>query len=378
MTPQPPPQLPAPHQRTSGPTAGSSSGGGPGGELHDVSTLNDSLASAGVDLKAEEENLRQQAGSHRRWADSGDRTKRSAQVDTKTLATTVNNVARHHRLARGAQDEAVQYLALALKARLTGLLTAMLAAEQHRTGAGVSRPAGIWDPHNEPEHAQGQSEEATGATPMWHHTVRRDVGLQLRALEKAEREEEQRTRKERKERLDAQAAALAAMQAPPPMTPMDGGMFDDDDGPAKKKRKKEPSNRNMSEDVRKKMSNAVASQAAGISTKKYAWMTDGAGSGPPKIKSKATNGADSAPSTPAATPGASGTAASPAATNGKAKQFVPGGKGKASAAGATGYASATPALAHVPERTLTLRDAMFVITRERGHGGGRGAARGWT
>ena len=321
--------------------------------------------------QAEEENLRQQAGSHRRWPEQGDRTKRSNAIDSKTLTNPVSTIARHHGLAKGASDESLQYLALALKARLHGLVTSMLDAAEHRATAQATRPAGLWDPHN-----------GEDATAMWTHIVRRDVGLQLAALEKAEREDEQRLRKERKERQEAQAAALAAMQAPP--MPMPGAM-DDDEGPAKKKRKKEGpgvSARNMSEDVRKKMSNAVASQAAGISTKKYSWMTEGgsASSTPQKPKTRpatATTPAgqpDSAPGTPApGTPGGPASAAPTPAASGTSKPFVAG-KGKA---GANGTAAAAAKNATEP-RTVTLRDAMFAIQRERGHGGGRGAARGWT
>jgi hypothetical protein len=59
--------------------------------------------------------------------------------------------------------------------------------------------------------------------------------------------------------------------------------------PKKKKKKEGPgvTARNMSEDVRKKMSNAVASQAAGLSTGKYAWMNAAAGTSTP-AKTKST------------------------------------------------------------------------------------------
>lgn len=329
--------------RPAQPAASSSTGGG-GGDLHDVSTLNDSLASAGVDLRAEEENLtKSAAGNHKTWNIREDRTKRAAVVDTRALAQTINNVAKHHGLAKGAQDDAVQYVAHALRARMEALLTAMLAAAQHRTEAQVTAPPGVYDPHE------------TG-TPMWDNQVRRDVALQLAAIEKAEREEEMRVRKERRERQEAHAAQLAALNAP---QGANGGGGDDDE-PKRKKKKEGPgvAARNMSEDVRKKMSNAVASHAAGLG-KKYAWMTDGAAAAPAATPSKPKPKADTpTPSTPApSTPAASGWA----------KPYVPAGK------------SATPSTPTEPEqRRLTLRDAMFVIEHERGHGGGRGAAKGWT
>ncbi len=102
-------------------------------------------------------------------------------------------------------------------------------------------------------------------------------------LEKVEREEEMKVRRERKERADmaaAHAAALAAQAAGGPSAVAE--VYDDADGGAKKKRKKEGPGvtaRNMSEDVRKKMSNAVASQAAGIGGK-YSWMTAANASAP--------------------------------------------------------------------------------------------------
>ncbi len=55
-------------------------------------------------------------------------------------------------------------------------------------------------------------------------------------------------------------------------------MATDEDGAPKKKRKKEGPGvtaKNMSEEVRKKMSNAAASHAAGLSTGKYSWMHAG-------------------------------------------------------------------------------------------------------
>ncbi len=118
---------------------------------------------------------------------------------------------------------------------------------------------------------------------MWSILVRTDVAKQLAALEKVEREEEMKVRRERKERADmaaAHAAALAAQQRGGPSAVAE--VYDDADGGAKKKRKKEGPGvtaRNMSEDVRKKMSNAVASQAAGIGGK-YSWMTAANASAP--------------------------------------------------------------------------------------------------
>ncbi len=134
----------------------------------------------------------------------------------------------------------------------------MIAAAQHRTEAQLTRAPGMYAPD----------------APMWNAVVKRDIGKQLAALEKAEREDELRARKERKERAElaaAHAAALAAQAggtaAPSVATAGADGEAAEGEGTAKKKRKKDGPGvtaRNMSEDVRKKMSNAVATQAAGL------------------------------------------------------------------------------------------------------------------
>jgi len=150
----------------------------------------------------------------------------------------------------------------------------------------------------------------------------------------------------------------------------DAGMEDGEGGPKKKKKKDGPgvTARNMSEDTRKKMSNAVAAQAAGLSTGKYAWMTQAnASTPPPKPK-------------PAAVP--TGTtasaAASPATTTAPAASAGAGGRWARPYVPTKTSQSQTPQREEDTRRAITLRDAMFVIEKEKGHGGGRGAARGWT
>ena len=196
---------------------------------------------------------------------------------------------------------------------------------------------------------------------MWSHVVKRDVRKQLLALEKVEREEEARIRRERHERLENPGGVTAGTSG----TGGDSGAENGDVG-KKRKRVKElgPGVRDkmMSEEVRKKFVDDVASRAVGGGTKKYAWMTatpiPGAVSTPTSIPKPAVtpnstlNGAST--SYPRPTPGASG-----------------------------GWMRATPqALRRGAEdedgtRSLTLLDVDFAIDREKGHGGGRGAARGW-
>ena len=265
------------------------------------------------------------------------------------------------------------------------LITAMVKAAKYRTDGGFDRPAGFYE-----------AVDGGEPTPMWSILVRNDVAKQLAAIEKVEREEELRIRKDRKERAEMQAAHAAALaaQAAGASNIGEGGVGDDDSrmggtGATKKKRKKEGPGvtaRNMSEDVRKKMSNAVATQAAGLGGR-YAWMTSanttgGAGAAKPKIGgTSTTTGGASTTSAPVPAMGSSWarpyipTMRKPGAPGGTATTFGPGTGGGVGAIG-SGQAESEEAAAALTR--VTMRDAMFVIDRERGHGGGRGSARGWT
>jgi hypothetical protein len=227
---------------------------------------------------------------------------------------------------------------------------------------------------------------------MWRISVRSDVAKQLAVLEKVEREEEMKVRRERKERAEMTAAHAAALAAQASGAAAAGAAVGDtsgtsasleEEGSAKKKRKKDGPGvtaRNMSEDVRKKMSNAVATQAAGLGGK-YAWMTAANANTPtPKPKPATATLTSSTMATSAATSVATlttlaaiatTTIANPASNTASswARPYVPTKKST----------SVTPQTS--PEEdtrtTVTMRDAMFVIEKEREHGGGRGAARGF-
>ena len=289
----------------------------------------------------------------------------------------MRTIGTQHKVTR-IPDESVNYLALALRARLQDLVTAMIAASHHRTDTQFDRPASLYE----------------DGSPMWSIVVRSDVAKQLAALEKIEREEETKIRKERKERAEMTAAHAAALQAQANgmagnhSMDMGGGMsLDDPDGVAKKKRKKDGPGvtaRNMSEDVRKKMSNAVATQAAGLGGK-YSWMTAANTSTPQKAKpivstpvvvtpaapSVTTTGVPTTTSVPATSSSSTAAAAAAAAASSSwARPYVPTKKSNSLAPTQTPTEDDTRA-------SVTMRDAMFVIEKERGHGGGRGAARGW-
>jgi hypothetical protein len=150
----------------------------------------------------------------------------------------------------------------------------------------------------------------------------------------------------------------------------DGGYDDGEGGMSKKKRKKDGPGvtaRNMSEDVRKKMSNAVASQAAGLGGK-YAWMNAAnAPASTTKIKATAQSTTTTAAAGPSSSPATPPAAAAASPASGWSRPYL-----------STKKSMSTPAPAEDDNRTaVTLRDALFVIEKERGHGGGRGASRGW-
>ena len=269
----------------------------------------------------------------------------------------MRTIGTQHKVTKIPEDS-VNYMALALRARLQELITAMIAASHHRTDTQFDRPVSLYE----------------DGTAMWGLLVRSDIAKQLAALEKVEREEESKARRERKERAEVAASHAAALAAQIPggnSMGADGGFDDLDGGGAKKKRKKEGPGvtaRNMSEDVRKKMSNAVASQAAGLGGK-YAWMN--AANATPASTPRAK------PAGPTTTAGAANVVNNPATTTAPASGSVGGGSW-ARPYVSTKKSSSTPTSAEEDMRTsVTFRDAVFVIEKERGHGGGRGAARGW-
>ncbi|KAI0650890.1 transcription initiation factor TFIID component TAF4 [Trametes meyenii] len=323
----------------------------------DVATLNDALGSAGVDLRAEEENMQRSSDtyySYRPYEDRSHKQPTKPNFDTRIIGQTMRNIGSQHKVPKIPEDS-VNYLALALRARLQDLLTAMIAAAQHRTDAQFDRPASTYE----------------DGRPMWSVVVRTDVAKQLTVIERVEREEEMRIRRERKERQEAVAAAQSASivsAANGAAAESAGG--DDEGGPKKKKKKEGPgvTARNMPEDLRKKMSNAVAKQAAGLGTSKYAWMTAGgaANGGGTPAKSKS---AGSAPTQRASTPATTTAPAQSASAGSWARPY------QSSKPNAQQQQQAKEEDGRL---AVTLRDAMFVVENERGHGGGRGAARGWT
>ncbi|KAG0698688.1 transcription initiation factor TFIID component TAF4 family-domain-containing protein [Suillus ampliporus] len=357
--PQPQAQLQRQQTSTTAPVTGATAqpaNANSGMDTSDVATLNDALGSAGVDLRAEEESLQRSHDSHQSYRTFEDRSRKqpaTPSIDTRFLGTTMRSIGTEHKVTKIPEDS-VNYLAIALRARLQDLVTAMVAAANHRTDTQFDRPSCLYD----------------NGTPMWSIVVQSDVAKQLAALEKIEREEEMKVRRERKERADlaaAHAANLAAQASGGSAMAVDG----DEEGGAKKKKKKEGPGvtaRNMSEDVRKKMSNAVASQAAGLGGK-YSWMN---ASNAPATGGKSKPGASSTATTSTATTTTPATTTAPAVSTTAASSWVRPYIGKKGS-------PTSPQIGDDDDRMpVTMRDAMFAIEKERGHGGGRGSARGWS
>ncbi|KIK63114.1 hypothetical protein GYMLUDRAFT_41433 [Collybiopsis luxurians FD-317 M1] len=340
-------------------------------DTSDINTLRDALGSTGVDLRAEEESLQRTSDSHLSYRSYEDRTRKQPpkpNFNTVFLTNTILQITTAHKLPSHPSADTVNYLALALRARLQDLVTDMITAAHHRTDTQFDRPPSVYE----------------DGSPMWSILVRSDVAKQLSALEKVEREEETRIRRERKERADLAAATAAALAAQ--SSAVNGGSANLDDdldgfgGGSKKKRKKDGPGvtaKNMSADVQKKMSNAAASHAAGLSGR-YAWMTSAASSSAPKKPAAATSSSTTA-----------GPTASGFTTTSAASTSIPGTTATLATAGSSWARPYVPTAKKVEEApqepveedtrtTITMRDAMFVIQKERGHGGGRGAAKGWT
>ncbi|KAJ7025590.1 hypothetical protein C8F04DRAFT_1400530 [Mycena alexandri] len=408
----------------------------------DVATLNDALGSAGVDLRAEEESLQRSNDTPAPYrpyeADRSRKQPPRPHFDVSFLGERMRAIAAQHKvlppppgLAASSQapsqpsaipstastsattplgtlpDDTINYLALALRARLQDLVTGMIAAAQHRAKVQADRRPGIYD--------DGRA--------AWGVRVRGDVGRVLGVLEKVERGEEKREREERVRRwekgragkekgeareraveealgallegrmeefleagipeVDADADADADGGGSP--TAGDGGESMDLDnadassGRQRKKAKKAPLTEEEREEANRRMANAAASRAAGLGgPRRYAWLTTGL---------KSAGALAKAANAPAANPYAALTAFSRQAMDnslgrGQDGENVPPPPPPPRVRAYPSTQMEEKTMRWAPDADtrmrVTLRDAMFVIEKERGHGGGRGAARGWS
>ena len=97
--------------------------------------------------------------------------------NTHYLQQTMYEHAKQHKITRIPEDS-VNYLALALRARLQDIIADTITAARHRTNSQFDRAPSFYENGED-----GQK------IPMWSMLIRRDIGHQLRALERVEREE---------------------------------------------------------------------------------------------------------------------------------------------------------------------------------------------
>ncbi|KZO93803.1 hypothetical protein CALVIDRAFT_539711 [Calocera viscosa TUFC12733] len=228
-------------------------------------TINDALGSAGVDLRAEEDAIHRTydavpgsypAVLHPR----DDRTRKQNFIPPNALMKRVTATASGHSIKTVSPD-AASYIALAAQAHISTLLRGALAASKNRQPAtnGVTRPPGLY-----PQPAASTSDPSAPPLPMWSQEITRDIGKQIAAIERVQRDNEIQARLKKREREEA--------------TNGNGDAATEEEQPKKKKKKEGPgvAARNMSEDVRKRLSDAVAMRAAGNTISKYSWLQAGA------------------------------------------------------------------------------------------------------
>ncbi|KAL1914483.1 uncharacterized protein VTP21DRAFT_8866 [Calcarisporiella thermophila] len=373
---------------TNGGTGGGDGGGE--GDKVDYDTLTDVTVYAGVDLKEESDYILRDVGVRIQF-DGVDQTRAQQFFNANILRTIVERIAKSNNISNVSQDY-VTYLALATQLRLRNITEQMIQAAKHRIKSQEFAPPPL--------------DEA--GKPMYKIIVQQDVRKQLLAIERAEREEERR----RKEKLAERTAAAEAMGGADGLggegryAEGTGGPMEDlpstpqelvtGNKPPKKRRK---DTRNISEDVRKRITNQTALLSAGGVRK--SWMLEGAGDftstpTPPVRRSASTISNPGTPppmSTDLASPSAGGS------TNARTPSAVtpsPTTTASGSVSGRRPPLQQTPSLLKrgrsrtsfvlppstitrgasgkgmVGDQRVTVRDALFALERDRGAGGGAG------
>ena len=259
----------------------------------------------------------------------------------------------------------------------------MIAAKQYRTSANHLRPS----PLQQPQFA-GQD-----PTPMWDQVLYDDNEKILSTIDKVEREDERQARKARlardqaedEERLRLERLAADGEDGDASMA-VDGGLGSGsvpgtpsgakgagETGKKEKKRKRETATqaaRNMPEDVRKKLSDATASRKLG--TKKYNWLAGGA-SGDSSPMRKKPKFPTLPPSSLSISTSLSGLATSGELPDSAMDSALPSGLGRLGGIPSAHDASRTGPAGDVVDSVVTIRDALFVMDKERGKGAGNGS-----
>ncbi|GAA5986792.1 hypothetical protein JCM10908_000900 [Rhodotorula pacifica] len=220
----------------------------------DVDSLMDAVGASGVDLGAEEESLR--ATNERLHAQAMaaqasaqamnpnayvgiDRLRKQDFIDPGVLAEVVKKVAAAFQL-KTLEPDTIPFIALATRHRLEALITAAVAARDHRQSSSHFRPPPLVAPtarkrrrrdplDPELDDAEGDEDEEMEdvsdqpKVPAWDTLVYDDPERYLTVLERVDRDEERKKRRERmlrdqkeqeeRELAEAMAAAEAAQRA---------------------------------------------------------------------------------------------------------------------------------------------------------------------
>ncbi|KZP02499.1 hypothetical protein FIBSPDRAFT_681626, partial [Athelia psychrophila] len=113
----------------------------------DLATLNDALGNAGIDLRVEEEGLHQSYEADQTYRNYDGRSRKqpvTPSFDTRFLGPTIRAIGTQHKM-RSVPEDAVNYLALALRARLQETVTQMVAAARHRTDTQFDRNVSFYE-----------------------------------------------------------------------------------------------------------------------------------------------------------------------------------------------------------------------------------------
>lgn len=207
---------------------------------------------------------------------------------------------------KNLESDSLPLIGLAVQMRIRSLVEQMIQAKQHRTNTNHTRPPPMYKPRFENDLP----------APMWDQVLYDDVEKVLSTIDRVEREEERQARKNRLARdraeqeererneflaqedggmkagtsgtnglrmdVDGSSADLNKFGGPTgaismPGTPLSGASVDKKGIKEKKRKRETPAQtaRNMSDDVRKKLSDQTATRAIG--GKRHAWMIGGDG-----------------------------------------------------------------------------------------------------
>ncbi|POY74068.1 hypothetical protein BMF94_2880 [Rhodotorula taiwanensis] len=236
-----------------GPSADPEAGPSEPARATNVDSLMDAVGASGVDLGAEEESLRatnerlhaqamaaqaSAQGSNPNAYTGVDRLRKQDFIDPGALAEVVKKVAAAFAL-KTLEPDTIPFIALATRHRLESLITASVAARDHRQSSSHFRPPPLTTPSarkrrrrdpldpelDEPEDEDNEMEDLSDLPkqPAWDTLVYDDPERYLTVLERVDRDEERKKRRERmlrdqkeqeeRELAEAMAAAEAAQRA---------------------------------------------------------------------------------------------------------------------------------------------------------------------